>query len=105
MFVLVLVVISKGSVLEYFLVVIVTKDDIGADIVDGVLVDFFEDGGVGKGHDGLLVDFLHHFVGLDFVFFVLSQPKESSEVGVDELFSGGGGFDFGQVFFEELNFD
>ena len=48
---------------------------------------------------------MHHFIGFDFVFFVLSQSKESSDVSVDQLFSGGGGFDFGQVLFEELNFD
>jgi hypothetical protein len=70
-----------------------------------MIIDFLEDGGIREGDEWFLLNLLHGFVGLDFVFFVLSEPEESSEVRVDELFSDKCGVDFFKVFFEELDFD
>ena len=70
-----------------------------------MFVDRFQDCGIDRCVDISLSWFIGgFFVGSELFAFVGSESVESSQVGVDELFSDGVHFDFGEIFFEEMNF-
>ncbi len=68
-----------------------------------MFVNFLENGRIRKSHDRFLIDVLHIFVRLDFVFFILPEPEESPEIRIDKFFTDSSRLDFMKVFFKELN--
>ena len=72
MLVFVFIIVTETSMFEHFFVVFVAKNNIWADIVNGMLVYFLEDRRVWKCQNRLLFDLLHGFIRLDLVFLVLT---------------------------------
>lgn len=81
---------AKSLVLEDCSEVFIAEEDEGGDVVVGVFVDGFEDGGVGEGDDVFGFDLWQDFIALHFVFLVEAEPVEASQVGSDKFFADTG---------------
>ena len=68
----VLLKVTKTSVFEYFLIVIITKNSVWSDIINWMFINFFENCWIRNSHNWLLFNFLHSFIWFDFVFFILT---------------------------------